>query len=165
MSAWPDDPAMIGSGHLWSGRVHERLHISKRQYARPVREWVSSTGLEPGSYGTRSMRRTKVAQIYRKTGNLRAVQPLRGHIKMDSSVLCLGVELEGALAISEAVEIRPAGPSGKNGPKPPLPAVTSVAQHRHQTCHACIMQHFRGSGHQAGIFLQDAPTGALSSGH
>lgn len=61
--------------------------------------------MEPTSYGTRNMRRTKVAQIYRKTGNLRAVQLLLGHTKMDSTVRYLGVELEDALAIAEAVEI------------------------------------------------------------
>jgi hypothetical protein len=86
IAAWLDDPAMIGSEHLWPGRFHERLHISTRQYARLVRDWVSSIGLEPSSYGTHSMRRTKVAQIYRKTGNLRAVQLLLGHTKMDSTV-------------------------------------------------------------------------------
>jgi site-specific recombinase XerC len=105
MAAWLDDPAKIGSEHLWPGRFHERLHISTRQYARLVRAWVSSIGLEPSSYGTHSMRRTKVAQIYRKTANLRAVQLLLGHTKLDSTVRYLGVELEDALAISEAVEI------------------------------------------------------------
>ena len=96
---------MIGSTHLWPGRFHDRPHISTRQYARLVRLWVQSIGLEPSAYGTHSMRRTKVAQIYRKTGNLRAVQLLLGHAKMDSTVRYLGVELEDALAISEAVEI------------------------------------------------------------
>ena len=105
IAAWMDEPAMIGSEHLWPGRFYERLHISTRQYARLVRDWVVSIGLEPSSYGTHSMRRTKVAQIYRKTGNLRAVQLLLGHTKMDSTVRYLGVELEDALAISEAVEI------------------------------------------------------------
>ncbi|MEM9010649.1 MAG: tyrosine-type recombinase/integrase, partial [Pseudomonadota bacterium] len=80
-------------------------HISTRQYARLVRDWVTSIDLEPSAYGTHSMRRTKVAQIYRKTGNLRAVQLLLGHTKMDSTVRYLGVELEDELAISEAVEI------------------------------------------------------------
>jgi site-specific recombinase XerC len=51
------------------------------------------------------MRRTKVTQIYKKTGNLRAFQLLLGHTKMDSTVRYLGVELEDALAIAEAVEI------------------------------------------------------------
>lgn len=105
LAAWLQDPMMIGSEYLWPGRFHERLHISTRQYARLVRGWVSSIGLEPTAYGTHSMRRTKVAQIYRKTGNLRAVQLLLGHTKMDSTVRYLGVELEDALAIAEAVEI------------------------------------------------------------
>ena len=104
IGAWLQDPAMIGSEYLWPGRFHDRLHISTRQYARLVRDWVISVGLEPSAYGTHSMRRTKVAQIYRKTGNLRAVQLLLGHTKMDSTVRYLGVELEDALAISEAVE-------------------------------------------------------------
>ncbi len=107
---------MTGSEYLWPGRFHERLHISTRQYARLVRDWVSSIGLEPTSYGTHSMRRTKVAQIYRKTGNLRAVQLLLGHTKMDSTVRYLGVELEDALAISEAVEILRRGPFFADGP-------------------------------------------------
>ena len=105
LAAWLQDPMMIGSEYLWPGRLHERLHISTRQYARLVRDWVSSIGLEPTAYGTHSMRRTKVAQIYRKTGNLRAVQLLLGHTKMDSTVRYLGVELEDALTIAEAVEI------------------------------------------------------------
>lgn len=102
---WMDEQLMIGSEFLWPGRFHERLHISTRQYARLVRDWVTSIGLETSAYGTHSMRRTKVAQIYRKTGNLRAVQLLLGHTKMDSTVRYLGVELEDALAIAEAVEI------------------------------------------------------------
>lgn len=98
---WMEEPLMIGS----AGRFHERLHISTRQYARLVREWVKSIGLDPTSYGTHSVRRTKVAHIYRKTGNLRAVQLLLGHTKMDSTVRHLGVELEDALAIAEAEEL------------------------------------------------------------
>ena len=105
LSRWMQEPLMVGSEFLWPGRFHERLHISTRQYARLVRDWVTSIGLEPSQYGTHSMRRTKVAQIYRKTGNLRAVQLLLGHTKMDSTVRYLGVELEDALAISESVEI------------------------------------------------------------
>jgi len=102
---WIGKPSMVGSEHLWPGRFHDRLHISTRRYARLVRDWVTSIGLEPSAYGTHSMRRTKVAQIYKKTGNLRAVQLLLGHTKMDSTVRYLGVELEDALTISETVEI------------------------------------------------------------
>ena len=105
VATWMRDPLMVGSEYLWPGRFHERLHISTRQYARIVRGWVSSIGLEVTGYGTHSMRRTKVTQIYKKTGNLRAVQLLLGHTKMDSTVRYLGVELEDALVIAEAIEI------------------------------------------------------------
>ena len=96
---------MAGSEYLWPGCFHERLYISTRQYARIVRNWVTSIGLEATAYGTHSMRRTKVTQIHKKTGNLRAVQLLLGPTKMDSTVRYLGVELEDALAISEAIKI------------------------------------------------------------
>lgn len=66
---------------------------------------MTSIGLEASAYGTHSMRRTKAAQIYKKTGNLRAVQLLLGHTKMDSTVRYLGIELEDALVIAEAIEI------------------------------------------------------------
>ena len=105
VAKWMEDPLMVGSEFLWSGRFHERFYISTRQYARIVRDWVASIGLEVTAYGTHSMRRTKVTQIYKKTGNLRAVQLLLGHTKMDSTVRYLGVELEDALAIAEAIEI------------------------------------------------------------
>lgn len=102
---WMKDPAMIGSAFLWPGRFHDRPHISTRQYARLLKAWVAAIGLEPSAYGTHSMRRTKAAQIYKKTGNLRAVQLLLGHSKMDSTVRYLGIELEDALEISERIEI------------------------------------------------------------
>lgn len=65
LSRWLEEPLMIGSEHLWPGRFHERLHISTRQYARLVRDWVCSVGLNPTSYGTHSMRRTIIAHIYK----------------------------------------------------------------------------------------------------
>ncbi len=105
LSAWLNDPAMIGSSFLWPSRFHSPDHISTRQYARLVKELVASIGLEPSAFGTHSLRRTKVAQIYKKTGNLRAVQLLLGHTKMHSTVRYLGVDLEDALSISEGVEV------------------------------------------------------------
>lgn len=102
---WIHHPLMTGHDFLWPGRFRDRAHISTRQYARMLKNWVRSIGLEPSAYGTHSMRRTKVAQIYKKTGNLRAVQLLLGHTKMDSTVRYLGVDLEDALEISESVEI------------------------------------------------------------
>jgi hypothetical protein len=76
-----------------AGAFYERLHISTRQYARIVRDWVSSIGLQVAANGTDSVRRTKVTQILKKTGNLRAVQLLLGHTKTDSTVRYIGVEL------------------------------------------------------------------------
>ncbi len=84
---------MVGSQYPWPGRFHEHLHISTRQYARLVRDWVVLIGLEASAYGTHSVRRPKITQIYKKTGNHRAVQLLLGHTKMDSTVQYLGVEL------------------------------------------------------------------------
>lgn len=100
-----EDPLMVGSEFLWRGRFHERLNISTRLYARIVRDWVSSIGLEVIADGSHSMLRAKATQICNKTGNLRAVQLRLGHTKMDSAVRYLGIELEDALEIAEAIEI------------------------------------------------------------
>ncbi|MES2845151.1 MAG: tyrosine-type recombinase/integrase [Pseudomonadota bacterium] len=102
---WIADPEMTGSEFLWPSRLHSSPHLSTRQYARIMREWVTSIGLEPSASGTHSMRRTKVAEIYKKTGNLRAVQLLLGHTKMDSTVRYLGVDLDDALSLSEGIDL------------------------------------------------------------
>jgi integrase len=91
--------------YLFPSRFRAQPHLSTRQYARIVHAWVESAGLESSAYGTHSMRRTKVAQIYKKTGNLRAVQLLLGHTKLESTVRYLGVEVDDALSISEQVEL------------------------------------------------------------
>lgn len=103
--AWVRSPEMTGCRFMFPSRFHDRPHISTRQYGRLVRDWVTAIGLEPSGYGTHSMRRTKAAEIYRKTGNLRAVQLLLGHTKVDSTVPYLGVELEDARSISERIDI------------------------------------------------------------
>ena len=102
---WVCSSEMFGCACLFPSRLHNRPHVSTRQYARLVRDWVSAIGLDPNGYGTHSLRRTKAAQIYRKTGNLRAVQLLLGHTKVDSTVRYFGVELEDALSIAEKVDI------------------------------------------------------------
>jgi len=86
-------------------RVDHANHISTRQYARLVDEWVSAIGLRPEEYGTHSLRRTKASLIYKATGNLRAVQILLGHTKIESTVRYLGVDIEDALALAEATEL------------------------------------------------------------
>jgi integrase len=100
--------AAVGSrrgAYLFPSRFRERPHLSTRQYARIVHRWVDRAGLDSSAYGMHSMRRTKPAQIYKKTGNLRAVQLLLGHTKLESTVRYLGIEVDDALAISEQVEL------------------------------------------------------------
>ena len=90
---------------LFSGRCGPGWSMTTRQYARLVSEWVASIGLDPNLFGTHSLRRTKATLIYRRTGNLRAVQLLLGHTKIESTVRYLGIEVDDALAIAEQVDI------------------------------------------------------------
>ena len=96
---------MLAKDFLFPSRLAGSPHLSTRQYARIVQGWDRSIGLNPATYGTHSLRRTKAALIYRKTGNLRAVQLLLGHSKLESTVRYLGVEVDDALAISEQVHL------------------------------------------------------------
>jgi integrase len=102
---WLDHRGKNGASYVFPSRFSHRPHISTRQYARIVKKWVASAGLDGSAYGTHSMRRTKAALIYKKTGNLRAVQLLLGHTKLESTVRYLGVEVDDALNISEQVEL------------------------------------------------------------
>ena len=95
---------MTGCEFRWPSRVHPSQHQSTRQYARIMRDWVFSIGLEPGVYGT-PMRHTKVARICKKTGNLRAVQLLPGHAMMDRTASCLRDDLHDALSLSKAIDL------------------------------------------------------------
>ena len=90
---------------LFPNRSRQGDHIATRQYARLVDRWVQLVDLEPGAYGTHSLRRTKVALAYKKTGNLRACQLLLGHRKLESTVRYLGIEVDDALELSEQLEI------------------------------------------------------------
>ncbi len=90
---------------LFARRGSSKRSITTRQYARLVSEWVASVGLDPHSYGTHSLRRTKATLIYRRTGNLRAVQVLLGHTKIESTARYLGVEVDDALTIAEQVDL------------------------------------------------------------
>jgi integrase len=91
--------------YVFPSRVHDQPHLTARQYARIVHGWVQGAGMDSSAYGTHSMRRTKAAQIYRKTGNLRAVQLLLGHAKIESTVRYLRIEVDDALTLSEQVEL------------------------------------------------------------
>ncbi|MDH4020942.1 MAG: tyrosine-type recombinase/integrase [Xanthomonadales bacterium] len=91
--------------YLFQSRKIPTLHISTRQYAKLLKGWVAEVGLDPKAYGTHSLRRTKATLIYRRTKNLRAVQLLLGHSKVESTVRYLGIELDDALEIAEQTEI------------------------------------------------------------
>jgi integrase len=90
---------------LFTGRRGPGQCMTTRQYARLVSDWVACIGLDSKLFGTHSLRRTKATLIYRRTGNLRAVQLLLGHTKIESTVRYLGIEVDDALAIAEQVDI------------------------------------------------------------
>ena len=90
---------------LFSGRGGDATGLTTRQYARLVGEWIASIGLDPLKFGTHSLRRTKATLIYRRTGNLRAVQLLLGHTKIESTVRYLGIEIDDAIEIAEKIDV------------------------------------------------------------
>lgn len=105
ISDYISDRTKVEQDYLFKSRMRASAHLSTRQYARMVKSWVASIGLDPACYGTHSMRRTKVSLIYRQTKNLRAVQLLLGHTKLESTVRYLGIEVDDALEISESIEV------------------------------------------------------------
>lgn len=102
---WISEAELRYNDFLFPSRVKNLNHISTRQYARLVKDWVALAGLEPAIYGTHSLRRTKATLIYKRTKNLRAVQLLLGHTKIESTVRYLGVEVDDALEMAEQTEI------------------------------------------------------------
>ena len=105
LARWIDRAGLRSSQCLFPSRVADSPHLSTRQYARIVRALVESAGLDATAYGTHTMRRTKATLIYRRTKNLRAVQLLLGHTKLESTVRYLGIEVDDALEIAEQTEV------------------------------------------------------------
>ena len=105
LHAWFNLAGLKSDDFLFPSRIHASPHLGTRQYARILGHWVDELGLERANYGTHSMRRTKATLIYRRTKNLRAVQLLLGHSKLESTVRYLGIEVDDALEISEQTEI------------------------------------------------------------
>jgi integrase len=97
VEAWVDQAGLRSEDYLFPSRIHASPHICTRQYARMLRAWLADIGMDWRDYGTHSMRRTKATLIYRKTKNLRAVQLLLGHSKIESTVRYLGIEVDDAL--------------------------------------------------------------------
>ena len=105
VEAWIVEAELKPWDFLFPTRIANSPHISTRQYARLVKRWVASIGLDPATYGTHSLRRTKASIIYKQTKNLRAVQLLLGHTALESTVRYLGIEVDDALDLSEKIEI------------------------------------------------------------
>lgn len=103
--AWLERRRGTIDDYAFPSRIDHAAHLSTRQYARLVDEWVSAIGLHREDYGTHSLRRTKASIIYKATGNLRAVQILLGHTKIENTVRYLGVDIEDALALAEGTAI------------------------------------------------------------
>lgn len=103
--AWLERRGGNTGDFVFPSRIDHANHMSTRQYARLVDEWVTAIGLRRAEYGTHSMRRTKAAMIYRATGNIRAIQILLGHTKIENTVRYLGVDIEDALLLAERTEI------------------------------------------------------------
>lgn len=103
--AWLERRGGSVDDYAFPSRIDRSDHLSTRQYARLVDEWVTAIGLRRAEYGTHSLRRTKAAMIYRATGNIRAIQILLGHTKIENAVRYLGVDIEDALLLAERTEI------------------------------------------------------------
>jgi integrase len=105
LTTWISCASRRPEDYLFPSRLRASPHLSTRQYARIVRRWVREIGLNPAAYGTHTLRRTKATLIYRRTKNLRAVQLLLGHSKLESTVRYLGIEVDDALEMAEQTEV------------------------------------------------------------
>ncbi len=104
LTQWVLRAGLRSEDFLFPSRSRRSQHVSTRQYARIVKAWVEEIGLDSAAYGTHSLRRTKASLIYRRTKNLRAVQLLLGHTKLESTVRYLGIEVDDALELAEQTE-------------------------------------------------------------
>lgn len=105
VESWLAKANLRSDNFLFPSRIHNSSHITTRQYARIVHRWIRDIGLDTSAYGTHSLRRTKASLIYKRTKNLRAVQILLGHTKLESTVRYLGIDVDDALEIAEQTEI------------------------------------------------------------
>jgi integrase len=105
IQSWIGKAQLRPPDYLFPSRVNASSHLTRRQYARIVDRWISEIGLDPALYGTHTLRRTKASLIYRRTKNIRAVQLLLGHTKLESTVRYLGIDVDDALELSEQTEV------------------------------------------------------------
>jgi integrase len=105
LASWLGQRGSRSNDWLFPSRSRLGDHLTTRQYGRLLDDWIALIGLDPARYGTHSLRRTKVALLYKRTGNLRACQLLLGHTKLESTVRYLGIEVDDALLLSEQTDL------------------------------------------------------------
>jgi len=105
LQQWFKKAKLASNDFVFKSRLHDSEHISTRQYSRIFHDWIKKLNIDDTQYGTHSMRRTKAYLIYKKTKNLRVIQLLLGHKKLESTVRYLGIEVDDALEISESIDI------------------------------------------------------------
>ena len=105
LTRWIERATLGPNNYLFPSKIKATRHITTRQYSRLTTRWIDLIGLNPDGYGTHSLRRTKASLIYRRTGNIRAVQLLLGHTKLESTVRYLGIEIDDALSIAEKMDV------------------------------------------------------------
>lgn len=105
VQAWIKHAGLKSEDFLFPSRLSGSPHLGTRQYARIRGHWVDELGLDPTAFVPHSMRRTKAMLIYRRTKNLRAVQLLLGHSKLESTARYLGIEVDDLVEISEQTEV------------------------------------------------------------
>ena len=105
VTAWIKEAHLSTEDYLFPSRVHDSPHSGTRQYARILDSWIKEIGLDPTTYCTHTILRTKASLIYRRTKNIWAVQLLLGHTKLESTVRYLGIEVEDALELSKQMEV------------------------------------------------------------
>lgn len=138
---------LLSENFLFSTRLHGSDHLSTRQYARIVKAWVTAIGLDPTMYGTHTLRRTKVSLIYRRTKNLRAIQLLLGHTKLDSTVRYLGI---GSMMPWKWRSRRKSDhPLRRSMPDRSCPAISGRDRHKLASVPLCGSRSLPGVGTQA----------------
>ena len=105
LTKWIKQAQLTNDDYIFKSRISSSEHLSTRQYNRILLGWIEALGLDTSLYGTHSMRRTKAYLIYQKTKNIRAIQLLLGHKKLESTVRYLGIEVDDAIEISKSIEI------------------------------------------------------------
>ena len=105
LDAWFEEAGIRHDEYIFKSRLHDSQHITTRTYARIVGSWVESIGLDASDYGTHSLRRTKASLLYKMRHNLREIQILLGHKKIESTVHYLGITVDDALESSEHLDL------------------------------------------------------------